>query len=440
MEFTDGNGIPKCTMGSDIYDEDGDYIALKLTNDEVHDCEGNEDDDDNELPDDGWVDAECGDLNGCPLVHDCGRSGTHEFPDSPFMSDKGKDSASYLWRECAVDGKDDEGFHPNDYITRAEALKISMILFELMEDCGDENPFTDVSEHDWYYDYVVCGVRYGVVSTNEEEFRPDDYAIFAEAAKFAVAPAAEAGVIKIKHPDEGHFPEIPEDHWAYEYAETLYAYSALVDDPEDIDPDDRVVRETYAIMVASLSPCFCWNINCENGCECSQKDFACVDPDDNGGGTGGEDDDDDDDSAADDDESDDDHSGDDDDSDDDDDTIPGDDDDDDCFVRVYDPAMVWVDNYDYLYMDTDEISGEIVFIFALVGGGEVCYKNDTGRHCQQASPCSSYYPSGDISFHAWSPISGSEEYPTYPDPDEGSFIEYGGYCGYLPGNYNFAPE
>lgn len=41
------------------------------------------------------------------------------------------------------------------------------------------------------------------------------------------------------------------------------------------------------IMMASLSPCFCERIQCDEGCSCDQDQFACIDPNDNSAGTGG---------------------------------------------------------------------------------------------------------------------------------------------------------
>lgn len=471
MWFTDGNGIPKCIKGSDIYDEDGHYIALLLTNEERYSCDDNEDDDnddeDNELPENGWVEAECGDLNGCPLVHDCDRSGVYEFPDSDEMSSKGKDSVSYLWRECAVDGKEDESFHPSDDISRAEVLKISLTLFGLNDNCDDFEPFEDVDSEDWFYPYIVCAISYEIIDSDEDEFRPNDEVTFVEAAKMAVLPAVEAGVIELKSPDNGHFPDIDQDHWAYTYVETLYAYGALEEDPEDIDPDGDVSREEFAIMVASLSPCFCWNIICEGGCQCSQKEFACVDPDEDNSNTGGGDDDtsdDDNDDVSDDDNDDnddtsdddtwDDDNGDDDDNTSDDDTSDDDTSDDDTwdddnddigedggvvYIEITAEDFVWLDSYGLFSVGLHNHLLE----FRLAFGGELCWGTSTSNKCVVISPAGgSDVPCCNEAFMAWAPSyqlpsSPSECFDTIPESPGTYMPAYDLYSATLPGCYNF---
>ncbi|MFA5820654.1 MAG: peptidoglycan DD-metalloendopeptidase family protein [Candidatus Gracilibacteria bacterium] len=324
--FSDGNGVPICVLGSDRYDEDGDYVALELTNDLREECDSDEDFGDGELPEGGWREAECGSLSGCPLRPNCGREAGHKFEDNREMDKRTRDAVAYLYSECAVDGKADGDFDPNSEITRAEALKISMYLFDRIdEDCEEVEDFRDVYRSDWFYNLVNCGIEEGAVDGNNEYFRPNEAVTFAEAAKMAVVPAVEAGVIRLQNPSDGHFPLIPESHWAYRYVETLYHYGALVTDASYYGPDDTQSRRQFAIIAASLSPCFCANVSCEYPCECRQETFSCTDPEDEDPGEGGGDDDDE--GSEDDDESDDD--GEDDDVDDDEDDDADDDVDDD---------------------------------------------------------------------------------------------------------------
>ncbi len=294
--FSDGNGVPMCAVKDGIYDEDHHYIALKLTNDLRENCENDEDFGDGELPEGGWREAECGGLSGCPLRPNCGREAGHKFDDNREMDQRTRDAVAYLYSECAVDGKADGDFDPNTEITRAEALKIAMYLFDRIdEDCEEVEDFHDVYRSDWFYNLVNCGIEQGVVSDGGEYFRPNDAITFAEAAKFAVVPAVKAGVIRLQNPSEGHFYMIPESHWAYRYVETLYYYGALVTDASYYGPDDTQSRRQFAIIAASLSPCFCANVACEYPCQCEQSTFSCTDPEDEDPGEGGGDDDDDDD-------------------------------------------------------------------------------------------------------------------------------------------------
>jgi len=291
--FTDGNNIPKCTRGNDIFDSQGNYTALILTNTMVYSCDqSGETFGGGELSEGGWYSAECGNLPGCPLIPNCGREWGHEFTDQGSFSSQVAEAGAYLYSECALDGKADGGLHPSDKLTRAEALKVPMFLYGLMNNCGASDPFADVDQSDWYFGVIACAVLHGIVNSVVNYFRPNDEVEFAEAAKFVVEAASRAGVIDIQNPSQGHFPNIPRSHWAYKYVETIYHYGGLDSSALNFSADREIDRGDYFIMVASLSPCYCRNVNCESGCQCDQSVFACVDPNDMtpGAGGGGDDD------------------------------------------------------------------------------------------------------------------------------------------------------
>jgi hypothetical protein len=126
------------------------------------------------------------------------------------------------------------------------------------------------------------------VNSVADYFRPNDEVEFAEAAKFVVEAASKVGVIDIKNPSQGHFSNIPKTHWAYKYVETIYHYGGLDSSALNFSADREIDRGDYFIMVASLSPCYCRNVDCESGCRCDQSVFACVDPNDTTPGAGGD--------------------------------------------------------------------------------------------------------------------------------------------------------
>ncbi len=286
--FDDGNGIPVCTIGDDIFNADGEYTALKLTNKQVIKCsEGETSFSGGELDDGGWVNASCGALPSCPLIPNCGREAWHKFEDYSSMTTSEAEAAAYLYGECALDGKSDGELHSDDKVTRAEALKVPLFLFGLMNDCGSSETFFDVDVGDWYFSVVACGVKHGIVDTISDYFDPNDEVTFSEAAKFVVKSAQQAGVVEFETPSEGHFPHIEKSHWAYKYVETLYSYGGVTEDSLNSSPDDEIERGDFIIMVSSLSPCFCKNVLCDDGCLCDQATFACIDPDDQTPGTGG---------------------------------------------------------------------------------------------------------------------------------------------------------
>jgi len=282
--FTDGNEIPMCTVGDDVLDGDGNYDFLILDNDIRYDCAGI--DDGNPSLGNGWRTQSCGTFDGCPLGPNCGRNYGSGLKDLGSMDSRTRHAVEYLWSECAIDGKSDQKYHPLDNLTRAEALKVPMYLYGLLSDCGESEPFADVDSDDWFFKVVSCASEKNLISPNLN-FRPNDSITFVEAAKILVGSAEYAGVIEMKTPLVGSFPHISMSHWGYSYVETLLYYGG-VENPLEYYPDQEVLRGEFAVMVASLSPCFCGNIVCEDGCTCSQENFACMNPGDDSGGTGGE--------------------------------------------------------------------------------------------------------------------------------------------------------
>lgn len=286
--FTDGNGIPKCTMGADLK-TNGVYTFLKLTNVERESCDDEDEEafGDAELPEnDGWVKSECGTFDGCPLNPNCGKQAGHKFGDNNKLSALVADAAGYLYQECAIQGKNDGKLHSEDKITRAEALKITLYLFGMMDGCDDEVPFADVGENDWYYEVVACAVDHGIVDTKNKNFNPNQEVNFVEAAKFLVEAADDAGVITIKSGGDD-LPKIDPSHWGHKYVQTIYEYGGISSTAEKYSADQKIPRGEYIIMAASLSPCFCENVQCEDDCQCNQETFACSDPDDKSPGVGG---------------------------------------------------------------------------------------------------------------------------------------------------------
>ena len=291
MGFTDGNNIPVCTQDEDVFSGD-DYDFLEMTNEIVEECFlGPDDFGDGELPYGGWQVSECGELSGCPMIPNCNRPSAHVFEDE-YDFDYGVGAASaYLYSECALDGYSDGTLRPRDEVNRAEVLKVALSLFGLAGQCGDSPGFFDVSEDDWYFPYVACAVKHGIVDDSNAYFGAGETATFAETAKILVLSAEEAGVIDLSDYSGDVFWQISPNHWAYEYLITLYAYGGLPSPMPKYDADHRMLRRDLIVMASSLSPCFCPNVICRNGCSCHQATFSCINPYDQGSGTGGWDDD-----------------------------------------------------------------------------------------------------------------------------------------------------
>ena len=118
-------------------------------------------------------------------------------------------------------------FAPDRAITRAEFTVIAMRFAEL--DTSGENIFTDVSENDWFYDYVVGAIKYGwITGYSDGRFGPYDTIARAQVTtivnRMLDRSADEAYVDR--HADElEQFTDVPDTHWAYyEVAEATNAH------------------------------------------------------------------------------------------------------------------------------------------------------------------------------------------------------------------------
>ncbi|MBU1151487.1 S-layer homology domain-containing protein, partial [Patescibacteria group bacterium] len=278
IAFTDGNGVPKCEKYTDIYNSYGNYTALLLNNGYRESCDRRSTDPYNggELPKGGWVYGGDRGLDRCPFKPACEREKGHVFADVYEMDILTAKAAAYLYGECAVDGRQNNKFEPRANITKAEALKIPMYLFGILDQCKytlGEN-FADVSADDWFYAVTVCALEKDIVSV-ADFFYPNSDVSFVQASKMVVGSAAKAQALALKVPEYGHFENISRDHWAYKYVETLYYYGAISENQLSYDPDISITRGEFALMVAKMSSCFCENVVCADGYYCDQKNYAC---------------------------------------------------------------------------------------------------------------------------------------------------------------------
>lgn len=251
----DENYIPKCLQGNDVKTN-----PLQLTNFEKGSC--------------GWVEVGSGQAPACPMRPACANKGTPSFGDQTSLDSRTTAAVDYLWRECAINGKSDGKFHPEDTVTRAEGLKMALELFGFTS-CSGTEPFLDVKSTDWFYPYVVCAVKHGIVETKYTGFNPNGLLSFSDAAKILVLTASKAGKIEIKSPKVGHFAKIWKGHWAFNYFETIFHYGGVNFSMPEKAAGDKVKRGEMAVMAAALSPCFCQSMKCSDNAICNQETYSC---------------------------------------------------------------------------------------------------------------------------------------------------------------------
>ena len=131
-----------------------------------------------------------------------------------------------------VQGRNDDSFVPSGNMTRAEALKVLLLLGAYTTDDADNlsEGFSDVNSSDWFYEYVVIAQDLDVVRTRDSTtFRPNDSITRGE---FMVMMARMSGETLYGWDDDDiPFSDIDTSYFGT-YA-ILIGYNTWVEDPEN---------------------------------------------------------------------------------------------------------------------------------------------------------------------------------------------------------------
>ena len=108
-------------------------------------------------------------------------------------------------------------FGPDDSITRAQFTTIAMRFANL--DTSGENIFTDVSEDDWFYEFVVGAIKYGWIGGYPDgRFGPNDTITRAQVTTIVnrmLGRSADEDYVERNIEELTRFTDVPDIHWAY---------------------------------------------------------------------------------------------------------------------------------------------------------------------------------------------------------------------------------
>ncbi|WP_347708118.1 S-layer homology domain-containing protein [Flavonifractor plautii] len=135
-----------------------------------------------------------------------------------------------------VEGVGGGKFAPERTITRAEFTVMAMHFARLPE--GGENPFSDVTSSDWFYDQVVGAVQYGwITGYTDGTFRPEATITRAEVTAITnrlLDWAADEDYVDDHAGELRQFPDVSASYWAYhDIVEATNAHSYRVYDGEE---------------------------------------------------------------------------------------------------------------------------------------------------------------------------------------------------------------
>lgn len=140
------------------------------------------------------------------------------------------DAVNTLASLGVIKGIGNNQFAPNRTITRAEFTVIAMRFANVSATVT--NPFTDISENDWFYSAVTSAVSYGwITGYSDGTFRP--YATITRAEVATIVNRMLARTADRDFVDSSavtHFDDVPNTYWAYySIAEATNAHTHTID-------------------------------------------------------------------------------------------------------------------------------------------------------------------------------------------------------------------
>lgn len=140
---------------------------------------------------------------------------------------------------------------PNDYVTRAQFVKIIVTALGL-ENEGNGKAFSDVKAGTWYYDYVQTASSLDIVTGKPGgKFAPNDKITRAEMAKIIV----DAFKHSVVFPETSSkaFDDVDAKSWAYQYINQAAAAEIVFGNKNKYSPSNSATRaEAMAIVHRAL--------------------------------------------------------------------------------------------------------------------------------------------------------------------------------------------
>lgn len=145
-----------------------------------------------------------------------------------------------------VSGADDGNFYPDRFVNRAELLKMATLCAKLILQKDVELNFPDVSESDWFYEFVQTAVALGIVGGYPDgTFRPAQTVNKAEALKMLL----KAKGIDTQRPSADLFTDVKVSDWFSEYVNYSVSNELIDISGESFNPSEGMTRAQLAEII-----------------------------------------------------------------------------------------------------------------------------------------------------------------------------------------------
>jgi len=155
---------------------------------------------------------------------------------------------TYLQNKGVIQGYSDHTFRPNNYINRAELVKMVLIAKGITAQNGHIQKFTDVKPYQWYTDFINTAFDLGIINGyNKNYFHPEKMITRAEALKVIL----KAYDYQDYHETDQQFSDVPVSAWYHPY--TSYAVSrGIIEQKPNFKPNDLISRAEVAKLITMM--------------------------------------------------------------------------------------------------------------------------------------------------------------------------------------------
>lgn len=153
-----------------------------------------------------------------------------------------------LYNDGVIQGESATLFAPDDFLTRAEALKLVLLALDLpLNTEATPLHFSDVDSDAWYSIYVATASEAGIASGySDASFRPDASITRAELIKILIQ-AMGGG---ISHPKSSPFTDVNEADWFKSFVDNAYLLGLIQGRDENLfAPKDFMTRGEGATVI-----------------------------------------------------------------------------------------------------------------------------------------------------------------------------------------------
>lgn len=161
-----------------------------------------------------------------------------------------KEFVDKLYSLGVIKGKTDKAFAPDDSITRAEMLKIALEAFDYKIPTRVTKPFSDVASNSWYAPYVQVAKSKKIIGGYADgSFHPNQPVTRVEALKILAAAAK----LKVDSKGTASFKDTPKDSWYMKYVAFAKANDIVAGYPDGtFRPEAKITRGEIAKITVKI--------------------------------------------------------------------------------------------------------------------------------------------------------------------------------------------